>query len=198
MRVARRSCRPSVAATYICSGNPAAAGSSRALMTLITPDDFSRRTRFSVAAGDSPTRRDSSTFVRSASACSSVSSCRSISSSSMAMTPNIILSTRDQLNSSIVPDRLRDMTNTRRLVFPALLAAGVLWGTTVPLSKVALGWLPPALAGVRQVRPGRRGADGGEPVAAARRGKPGHPGERRASATAARSCSRTSASSGPA
>jgi O-acetylserine/cysteine efflux transporter len=35
------------------------------------------------------------------------------------------------------------MTNTRRLVFPALLAAGVLWGTTVPLSKVALGWLPP-------------------------------------------------------
>jgi O-acetylserine/cysteine efflux transporter len=35
------------------------------------------------------------------------------------------------------------MTSTRRLVFPALLAAGVLWGTTVPLSKVALGWLPP-------------------------------------------------------
>jgi O-acetylserine/cysteine efflux transporter len=36
------------------------------------------------------------------------------------------------------------MTINRRLVFPALLAAGVLWGTTVPLSKVALGWLPPA------------------------------------------------------
>jgi O-acetylserine/cysteine efflux transporter len=36
------------------------------------------------------------------------------------------------------------MTTNRRLVFPALLAAGVLWGTTVPLSKVALGWLPPA------------------------------------------------------
>jgi len=35
------------------------------------------------------------------------------------------------------------MNNTRRLVFPALLVAGVLWGTTVPLSKVALGWLPP-------------------------------------------------------
>jgi O-acetylserine/cysteine efflux transporter len=35
------------------------------------------------------------------------------------------------------------MSNNRRLVFPALLAAGVLWGTTVPLSKVALGWLPP-------------------------------------------------------
>jgi O-acetylserine/cysteine efflux transporter len=42
------------------------------------------------------------------------------------------------------------MTNTRRLVIPALLAAGVLWGTTVPLSKVALGWLPPGwLAFVR-------------------------------------------------
>jgi len=36
------------------------------------------------------------------------------------------------------------MTTNRRLVFPALAGAGVLWGTTVPLSKVALGWLPPA------------------------------------------------------
>jgi O-acetylserine/cysteine efflux transporter len=36
------------------------------------------------------------------------------------------------------------MTNSRRLVFPALVAAGLLWGTTVPLSKVALGWLSPA------------------------------------------------------
>jgi drug/metabolite transporter (DMT)-like permease len=36
------------------------------------------------------------------------------------------------------------MTNNRRLVFAALIAAGVLWGTTVPLSKVALGWLGPA------------------------------------------------------
>jgi len=36
------------------------------------------------------------------------------------------------------------MTNNRRLVFPALIAAGLLWGTTVPLSKVALGWLAPA------------------------------------------------------
>jgi O-acetylserine/cysteine efflux transporter len=42
------------------------------------------------------------------------------------------------------------MTNNRRLVFPALIAAGLLWGTTVPLSKVALGWLAPAwLAFVR-------------------------------------------------
>src|SRR5260221_1053608 len=32
--------------------------------------------------------------------------------------------------------------NCRRS-FAALPAAGFLWGTTVPLSKVALGWLPP-------------------------------------------------------
>lgn len=36
------------------------------------------------------------------------------------------------------------MTTNRRLVFPALIAAGILWGITVPLSKLALGWLPPA------------------------------------------------------
>src|SRR3984957_4736527 len=36
------------------------------------------------------------------------------------------------------------MNNSRRLVFAALISAGVLWGTTVPLSKVALAWLPPA------------------------------------------------------
>jgi O-acetylserine/cysteine efflux transporter len=29
------------------------------------------------------------------------------------------------------------------MVFPALIAAGILWGTTVPLSKVALGWMAP-------------------------------------------------------
>jgi O-acetylserine/cysteine efflux transporter len=36
------------------------------------------------------------------------------------------------------------MTSNRRLVFAALIAAGVLWGTTVPLSKLALVWLGPA------------------------------------------------------
>jgi drug/metabolite transporter (DMT)-like permease len=36
------------------------------------------------------------------------------------------------------------MTSNRRLIFLARIAAGVLWGTTVPLSKVALGWMPPA------------------------------------------------------
>jgi O-acetylserine/cysteine efflux transporter len=34
--------------------------------------------------------------------------------------------------------------NNRRFVFAALIAAGVLWGTTVPLSKLALAWLGPA------------------------------------------------------
>jgi O-acetylserine/cysteine efflux transporter len=36
------------------------------------------------------------------------------------------------------------MTNSRRLVIPALITAGVLWGTTVPLSKLALAWMAPA------------------------------------------------------
>jgi drug/metabolite transporter (DMT)-like permease len=35
------------------------------------------------------------------------------------------------------------MTFRNRLVVPALVAAGVLWGTTVPLSKLALVWLTP-------------------------------------------------------
>jgi O-acetylserine/cysteine efflux transporter len=42
------------------------------------------------------------------------------------------------------------MTVRNRLVVPALVAAGVLWGTTVPLSKLALAWLAPGwLAFVR-------------------------------------------------
>lgn len=36
------------------------------------------------------------------------------------------------------------MTRNRRAAVAALTAAGVLWGTTVPLSKLALEWLPPA------------------------------------------------------
>jgi O-acetylserine/cysteine efflux transporter len=35
------------------------------------------------------------------------------------------------------------MTARNRHIFPALVAAGVLWGTTVPLSKLALAWLAP-------------------------------------------------------
>ncbi len=35
------------------------------------------------------------------------------------------------------------MTTDRRLAIAALAGAGLLWGTTVPLSKLALTWLPP-------------------------------------------------------
>src|SRR5215467_11747763 len=35
------------------------------------------------------------------------------------------------------------MTQNRRNALVALATAGLLWGTTVPLSKVALGWLSP-------------------------------------------------------
>jgi O-acetylserine/cysteine efflux transporter len=33
--------------------------------------------------------------------------------------------------------------NNRRPALAALTAAGLLWGTTVPMSKLALQWLPP-------------------------------------------------------
>jgi O-acetylserine/cysteine efflux transporter len=36
------------------------------------------------------------------------------------------------------------MTSSRRFALIALIASGVLWGASVPLSKVALGWLDPA------------------------------------------------------
>ncbi len=35
------------------------------------------------------------------------------------------------------------MNNDRRRALVALTVAGLLWGSTVPLSKLALGWLPP-------------------------------------------------------
>jgi drug/metabolite transporter (DMT)-like permease len=35
------------------------------------------------------------------------------------------------------------MNSDRRRAVTALITAGLLWGTTVPLSKLALGWLPP-------------------------------------------------------
>ena len=35
------------------------------------------------------------------------------------------------------------MNISRRNAVAALTAAGLLWGTTVPLSKLALQWLPP-------------------------------------------------------
>ena len=35
------------------------------------------------------------------------------------------------------------MNTNRRHAVAALIAAGLLWGTTVPLTKLALEWLPP-------------------------------------------------------
>src|SRR5215469_9619469 len=142
-RVERGSWRPSVAATYSRSGNPAASGSTCALITRITPVSFSLRTRYRVAAGDRPTRRASSTFVRSASACSSVSSLRSMSSSETATLRNYSWQRAAAPEYSASRGLASRMTFRNRLVFPALVAAGTLWGTTVPLSKLALAWLAP-------------------------------------------------------
>src|SRR5580692_10991652 len=143
IREERGSCLARVAVTNSCSGKPAAAGSSWALMTRMTPDSFSRRTRCRVAAGDRPTMRASSTLVRSASSCSAVSSRTSISSSETAIGQNIIslLALTDKFCTAIGDHD--DMNTNRRHAFAALVAAGLLWGTTVPLSKLALEWLAP-------------------------------------------------------
>ena len=37
------------------------------------------------------------------------------------------------------------MNTNRRHAVAALIAAGLLWGTTVPLTKLALEWLPSAM-----------------------------------------------------
>src|SRR5581483_10019897 len=139
----RGSWRASVAVMYTCSGNPAAAGSSCALMIRMTPDSLSRRTRCKVAAGDSPARRASSTLVRSASSWSAVSSWTSTSSSSSAIERNII-SLLTPGDEHCMPKRQHGRMNTnRRPAVAALIAAGLLWGTTVPLSKLGLQWLSP-------------------------------------------------------
>src|SRR6202044_2326211 len=128
---------------YTCSGKRAAAGSSWALMIRMTPDSFSRRTRCNVAAGDRPASRASSTLVRSASSCSAVSSWMSTSSSSIAITQNIV-SLQAPSNEHCMPKGDYGRMNiNRRHAVAALIAAGLLWGTTVPLSKLALQWLSP-------------------------------------------------------
>src|ERR1044071_7384297 len=141
--VDRGSCRASVAVTYSWSGNPAWAGSSCALMIRITPDSFSQRTRCSVAAGLSPTIRASSTLVRSASTCSASRSFTSTSSSWIAMALNKISVSLPTGKFPGCDQQTVHMTQNRRNALAALAAAGLLWGTTVPLSKVALGWLSP-------------------------------------------------------
>src|SRR5215813_3763120 len=128
---------------YTCSGKPAAAGSSRALMIRMTPDSFSRRTRCKVAAGDRPASRASSTLVRSASSCSAVSSRTSTSSSSTAIVQNIISLLASGGEHCMPTGEHGAMNTNRRHAVAALIAAGLLWGTTVPLSKLALEWLSP-------------------------------------------------------
>src|SRR5215472_12801267 len=128
---------------YTCSGKPAAAGSSWALMIRMTPDSFSRRTRCRVAAGDRPASRASSTLVRSASSCSAMSSWTSTSSSSTAIVQNIISLLASGGELCMPTGEHGAMNTNRRHAVAALIAAGLLWGTTVPLSKLALEWLSP-------------------------------------------------------
>src|SRR6201992_2060407 len=142
IRSDRASCRDSVAITYSCSGNPAAAGSSWALITRMTPDSLSQRTRCRAAAGDSPTSLASSKFVESASSCSAVSSLMSTSSSLTAIRLNLIRLTTLVSKLSRNSWHHEGMNTNRRLAIAALAVAGMLWGTTVPLSKLALAWLP--------------------------------------------------------
>src|SRR3954447_23407706 len=60
------------------------------------------------------------------------------------------------------------MTIDRRNALLALTMSGVIWGVTVPLSKLALGWLDPAWLAVV-----RFGAAAPVPALIARRGLPG-------------------------
>ena len=94
------------------------------------------------------------------------------------------------------------MNTNRRHAVAALAAAGLLWGTTVPLSKLALAWLPPGWLTV--VRFGLAAAVLLAVAAPARRrcGPRCTPGAclvcRARSGTAGRSWCRTPASRGPA
>jgi drug/metabolite transporter (DMT)-like permease len=91
------------------------------------------------------------------------------------------------------------MNTNRRLAVAALIAAGLLWGTTVPLSKLALEWLPTGwltatrfglaaavmLTVVRRTRPGlralaRSGLRAGRRPALRAAGRPGRSGVRSA------------------
>src|SRR6266567_3045984 len=109
----------------------------------MTPDSFSRRTRCRVAAGDSPVSRASSTLVRSASSCSAVSSWTSTSSSETAIVQNFISLMTPTSEYCTPTGEYGCMNTNRRHAVAALIAAGLLWGTTVPLSKLALEWLAP-------------------------------------------------------
>src|SRR6516165_4188109 len=87
----------------------------------------------------------------------------------MAMEPNYIWQKCGMCEFCTVAQHDGFMNTNRRLAVAALAGAGLLWGTTVPLSKLALQWLPTGwltatrfglaaavlLAVVRRTRPGR-------------------------------------------
>src|SRR5580700_10748126 len=67
----------------------------------------------------------------------------STSSSSIAITQNIISLQATSDERCISEGDYGYMNTNRRHAVAALIAAGLLWGTTVPLSKLALEWLSP-------------------------------------------------------
>src|SRR5215469_15961249 len=68
----------------------------------------------------------------------------STSSRSTAMLQNFISSLPSEGERCIFTGEHERMNANRRHAVAALIAAGLLWGTTVPLSKLALNWLPPS------------------------------------------------------
>src|SRR6266581_5869845 len=67
----------------------------------------------------------------------------STSSSSTAIRPNIIALLWLSGKLCMPTGEYGWMKSNRRHAVAALIAAGLLWGTTVPLSKLALEWLSP-------------------------------------------------------
>src|SRR3954469_18686541 len=96
--------------------------------------------RLSVAAGERPARRASSTLGRSASRWSSSRRSTSVSSSLCAITRKDISSSKRTAGSI---GRMCHVGGMTLSALASLTAAGLMFGLTVPLSKLALGWLDP-------------------------------------------------------
>ena len=114
-------------------------------MTRMTPDSFSQRTRCSVAAGDSPV--EPGEFDVRAVRILLQRSEQSVRQLRQDQRPyNETLSRLSALTGKFdveLPASMEYMNTNRRRAVAALTAAGLLWGTTVPLSKLALEWLAP-------------------------------------------------------
>ena len=87
----------------------------------------------------------------------------STSSSSTAMSLNIIWLALPKRQIRAISRHYGGMTTDRRLAIAALAGAGLLWGTTVPLSKLALAWLPPGWLTAVRFAHGRRDPAGRGP-----------------------------------